>query len=137
MSTPPSDMKAYNKRLIADFRATGGRMTGPMEGRRLLVLTTTGARSGEPRTVVNGCRPYGDAYASIASNNGAPTPPWWLHNLRADPNATIEVGPEKLQVKARVAEGEERDRAARVIEYLAPQEAKAGRQIPVVLFEKA
>jgi deazaflavin-dependent oxidoreductase (nitroreductase family) len=137
MSSPPQDMRAFNEKLIADFRATGGRMTGQMEGRQLLLLTTKGARSGEPRTVVIGYRPLGDAYAGIASNNGAPKPPSWFHNLMADPNATVEVGPDKLQVTARVAEGDERDQAARVIEYLEQEQAKAGREIPVVLFEPA
>jgi deazaflavin-dependent oxidoreductase (nitroreductase family) len=132
----PQDMKAFNQKLIAEFRGSGGRLSGQMEGRQVLLLTTKGARSGEPRTVVIGYRPHGDAYAVIASNNGAPTPPAWYHNLMADPVATVEVGPEKFEVKARVAEGEEKEQAARHIEYLESQQEKAEREIPIVLLER-
>src|SRR5438105_6068230 len=92
----PQDMKAFNAKLIEEFRASAGKLSGPMEGRQLLLLTTTGAKSYTPRTVVVGYRPYGDRYAIIASNNGAPNAPHWFANLRANPVATIEVGPEKF-----------------------------------------
>ena len=133
----PQDMNAFNEKLIADFRATGGRMSGQMQGRQLMLLTTTGARTGRPRTVVIGYRPLRDAYAVIASNNGAPKPPAWFHNLMADPVGTVEVGAEKFQVKARVAQGEEKTEAASRIEYLEGQQAKAEREIPIVLLERA
>ena len=132
----PNDMRAFNEKLISDFRATGGRMTGQMEGRQLLLLTTTGAKSFAERTVVLGYRPYGDRYAVIASNNGAPSSPHWFANLKANPVATIEVGADKFQVKSRVAEGAERAEAAKLIEYLEPQQAKTGREIPVVILER-
>jgi deazaflavin-dependent oxidoreductase (nitroreductase family) len=130
------DMKAFNEKLIADFRATGGRMSGQMEGRQLLLLTTKGARTGEPRTVVMGYRPYGDGYAVIASNNAAPEPPRWYHNLMADPTATAEVGADKFRVRARVARAEERPELERRIEYLADQQAKTKRQISIIVLEK-
>lgn len=132
----PQDMRAFNEKLIAEFRSTGGRMGGQMEGRQLLLLTTRGARSGEPRTVVIGYRPHGTAYAVIASNNGAPSDPAWFHNLMAEPVATVEVGAEKFRARARVAEGEEREAAAKRIDYLGPQQAKTEREIPVVLLER-
>ena len=132
----PNDMRAFNEKLIGDFRATGGRMSGQMEGRQLLLLTTTGAKSFAERTVVVGYRPFGDSYAVIASNNGAPSSPHWFANLKANPVATAEVGADKFQVKARVAEGAERAEAAKLIEYLEQQQAKTGREIPVVILEK-
>ncbi|HKW60091.1 MAG TPA: nitroreductase/quinone reductase family protein [Candidatus Dormibacteraeota bacterium] len=132
----PQDMRAFNEKLIADFRVTGGQMSGEMAGRQLLLLTTTGSKSFAERTVVVGYRPYGDRYAIIASNNGAPSPPHWFANLKANPVATIEVGPEKFQVKARVAEGAERAEAARLIEYLESQQTKTGREIPIVVLER-
>jgi deazaflavin-dependent oxidoreductase (nitroreductase family) len=135
MSMPP-DMNAFNEKLIAEFRSTRGRLSGQMEGRQLLLLTTIGARTGQRRTVVLGYRPHAGGYAVIASNNGAPRPPAWFHNLMADPEAVVEVGPEKFRARARVAEGAERDEAASRIEYLGPQQAKAGRHIPVVLLER-
>jgi deazaflavin-dependent oxidoreductase (nitroreductase family) len=130
-------MKEFNDRLIEEFRATGGRLSGQMQGRQVLLLTTKGSRSGAQRTTVVGYRPYGDAYAIIASNNGAPKPPAWFHNLLAEPAATIEVGAEKFQVRARVARAEERPELTKLIEYLEPQQAKAGREIPIVVLERA
>jgi deazaflavin-dependent oxidoreductase (nitroreductase family) len=132
----PQDMKAFNEKLIQEFRATGGKMSGQMEGRQLLLLTTTGAKSFAERTVVIGYRPYGDRYAVIASNNGAPSSPHWLANLKANPVATVEVGAEKFQVKARVADGAERVEAAKLIDYLERQQALTSREIPVVVLER-
>src|SRR6478672_6043627 len=71
----PSDMRAFNKVVIAEHRANGGKLTGPMEGRTVLLLTTTGRRSGEPRTTVLGYGRHADRYVVIASNNGAPSDP--------------------------------------------------------------
>src|SRR6266446_4957474 len=88
----PADMKAFNAKLIEEFRAGNGHLSGPMAGRQLLLLTTTGARSGEQRTAVVGYRPYGDGLAIIASDNGAPRAPKWFANLTKDPVATVEVG---------------------------------------------
>ena len=133
---PPPDMKAFNEKLIAEFRANHGQLSGPMAGRQVLVLTTTGAKSFLPREVVIGYRPHGDSFAAIASNNGADRAPWWFHNLLANPVATVEVGPETLQVKARVAGPEERAELAKVIDYLERQQALTSREIPIVVFER-
>ncbi|TMC40634.1 MAG: nitroreductase family deazaflavin-dependent oxidoreductase [Chloroflexi bacterium] len=129
-------MKAYNQKLIAEFRASGGKLSGPMQGREPMLLTTKGAKSGEERTVVVGFRAYGDGYAVIASNNGAPKSPAWFHNLLADPTATVEVGPQKFKVRARVARPEERPELARRIDYLERQQALTKREIPIVVLEK-
>jgi deazaflavin-dependent oxidoreductase (nitroreductase family) len=131
----PADMKAFNQKLIEEFRATGGRLSGPMAGRQLLLLTTTGARSGERRTTVIGYRPDGDRYVVIASDNGAPAHPAWYLNLLKDPSATVEVGPEKLEVRARTAGPDERTRLAPLVEYLERQQQRTDREIPIVVLE--
>lgn len=132
----PSDINAFNEKLIAEFRANHGNLTGQMAGRQVLLLTTTGARSFMPRTVVIGYRPYGDKLAVIASANGAEKNPAWLHNLRANPVATVEVGPASYQVKAKVAAPEERPELAKVVEYLERQQALTRREIPIVVLER-
>src|SRR5215831_1052288 len=95
------EQKDFNHRIIEEFRANKGQLSGPMAGRQVLLLTTTGARSGEPRTTVIGYRKSGDVFVVIASANAAPANPAWYVNLLANPEATIEVGPEKLHVHAR------------------------------------
>jgi deazaflavin-dependent oxidoreductase (nitroreductase family) len=124
-----------NRQIIEEFRATKGQLSGRMAGRQLLLLTTTGARTGEPRTTVVGYRKSGDIFVVIASANGAATDPAWYINLLANPNATIEVGPEKVAVRARTAKGKERDKLAKVVEYLEPQQKLTSRKIPVVALE--
>lgn len=128
-------MKAYNRQFIEEFRANEGRLSGPMAGRQLLLLTTKGRNSGKPVTVVMGYRPSGAALVVIASNNGAPGDPHWYRNLEVDPQATVEVGDKKFQVRARTAEGEERVRMAALIDYLDRQQALTARRIPVVILE--
>jgi deazaflavin-dependent oxidoreductase (nitroreductase family) len=133
----PPDMKAFNAKLIADFRANHGQFTGDMAGRGLLILTTTGARSGEPHSVVLGYGRHGDGLLAIASNNGAPTAPAWYHNLLAKSTATIELaGPERFEVRATTAGPEQRDELARALPYLAQQQGLTTREIPIVFFER-
>ena len=132
----PADMKAFNAKLIEEFRTNDGRLSGPMAGRQLLLLTTTGARSGEQRTAVVGYRPYGDQLAIIASDNGAAEAPRWFANLKKDPIATVEVGSEKFKVRTRVATPDERPKIASLIEYLGPQQEKTSREIPIVILER-
>ena len=130
-------MKAFNAKLIEEFRANHGQLSGPMAGRQLLLLTTTGARSGEQRTAVVGYRPYGDDLAIIASDNGAARSPHWFANLQKDPLATVEVGNEKFKVRTRTATTDERPKIAKVIEYLGPQQERTSREIPIVILERA
>ena len=132
----PSDMKAYNENLIAEFRANKGQLSGQMAGRRLMLLTTTGRKSGQPRTTVIGYRQDGERYLAIASNNGKDTAPSWYFNLRANPAATAEVGPDKFEVRASFADREERKKLAPLIEYLPDQQALTRREIPIVIFER-
>jgi deazaflavin-dependent oxidoreductase (nitroreductase family) len=133
----PDDMKAFNTKLIDEFRANGGQLvSGPLAGTKPMLLTTIGAKSFAERTVVIGYRPYGDRYAVIASNNAAPYHPHWFHNLKANPVATVEVGPDKFSVKARVAEGAERGEVAKLIDYYERQQALTSREIPILILER-
>jgi deazaflavin-dependent oxidoreductase (nitroreductase family) len=133
----PTDMKAFNRAVIAEHRANAGKLSGPMAGRTVLLLTTTGARSGEPRTIVVGYGRVGEKYVVIASNNGAPTPPFWYLNLLANPVATVEVGAERFEVYASTAQPDERDELAKAVPYLAGQQKLTERQIPLVILERA
>ena len=132
----PPDMKEFNRKLIAEFRANLGKLSGQMAGSRLLLLTTKGRKTGDAKTVVIGYRPSGAAMVVIASNNGGPADPQWYRNLQADPHATVEVGDKKFDVRARTAEGEEREKLAKVVDYLEPQQQKTDRKIPVVALER-
>ena len=136
MAQPPPDINAFNQQLIAEFRANQGQLSGHMAGRRVLLLTTTGAKTFQPRTVVIGYRPYGERLAAIASANGAQKNPAWYHNLKANPVATIELGPETFQAKSRIAASQERAELAKVVEYYESQQALVSREIPFVVFER-
>src|ERR1700680_743561 len=132
----PSDMKAFNRALIAEHRANAGKLSGPMAGRRVLLLTTSGARSGQPRTTVLGYGRAGEKYIVIASNNGAPAHPAWYLNLVANPAATVEVGPEKCEVRANTARPGDRDELAKTVPYLESQQKLTSREIPLVILER-
>jgi deazaflavin-dependent oxidoreductase (nitroreductase family) len=133
----PTDMNAFNRKLIEEFRANRGQLSGPMAGRELMVLTTTGAKSGKERTTVIGYRRDGDGFLAIASGNGAVSHPAWYLNLQARPIATIEVGPEKFKVRTRTARPEERERLSRLVPYLEQQQTLTTREIPIVVFERS
>jgi deazaflavin-dependent oxidoreductase (nitroreductase family) len=130
-------MLAFNRQVIEEHRANGGRLSGPMAGRSLLLLTTTGARSGEPRTAVLGYGFDGERYVVLASNNAAAAHPHWYRNLAADPRVTVEVGGDRFEARARTATGEERTRLAALIPWFESQQARTSREIPVVALERA
>jgi deazaflavin-dependent oxidoreductase (nitroreductase family) len=104
------DANDFNSRLIEEYRATGGKVTGQFAGRPLLLLTTVGAKSGRSRTVPLAYTTDGDRLVLIASKGGAPTNPGWYHNLRAKPEVTVELGEETFRARATVTEGQERER---------------------------
>jgi deazaflavin-dependent oxidoreductase (nitroreductase family) len=127
----------FNQQVIEEFRANKGRVGGYFEGARLLLLTTTGARTGRPHTTPVGYLPDGgDRVLVIASAAGAPRHPAWFHNLLAHPRVTIESGAFTYEARAVVLQGEERDRAfARAVaadEGWAAYQEKTERVIPVV-----
>ncbi|MEU5532651.1 nitroreductase family deazaflavin-dependent oxidoreductase [Streptomyces sp. NPDC020362] len=129
---------AFNQKIIDEFRAHQGRLSGPFEGARLLLLTTTGARTGTPHTTPVGYLPDGgERVLVIASAGGSPRHPDWYRNLLAHPEATVESGVFTYRARAEVLAGEERDRAfARAVEadpgWQEYQEKTGGRIIPVV-----
>jgi deazaflavin-dependent oxidoreductase (nitroreductase family) len=127
----------YNRRVIEEFRANGGHVGGPYAGMPLLLLTTTGARSGRPHTTPLAYLVDGDALVVFGTKGGAPTNPDWFHNLRASPCATVEVGTETFAARARIAAGEERarlfGRQAEQRPQFAEYAARTSRQIPVVV----
>ena len=133
-------MNEFNRRIIEEFRANEGRVGGPFEGAPMLLLHTTGARSGAERVSPVVYQPDDGRWVVFASKGGAPTNPDWFHNLRARPDATIEVGTDTVPVVARVAEGDERERLwSRQKERMpgfADYEQKTTRQIPVVVLER-
>lgn len=127
----------FNQPVIEEFRANHGRVGGWFEGARLVLLTTTGARSGRPHTTPVGYYPDSDGrILVIASAAGAPQHPAWYHNLLANPRVTVETGVFTYEADATVLEGEERDRAfARAVEAdsgWAEYQARTTRVIPVV-----
>jgi deazaflavin-dependent oxidoreductase (nitroreductase family) len=134
-----SDMDDFNRAIIDEFRANDGKVGGPFEGAPVLLLTATGAKSGQQRTTPVMYLPDGDRMVIFASKGGAPNNPAWYHNLRANPAATVEVGTDKLDVEAVVTKGDERERLFREQAERYPQfadyETKTTRQIPVVALQ--
>lgn len=132
----------WNKNIIEEFRANEGRVGGRFEGRPILLLHHTGAKSGVERVNPLAYQPLDDgAVAVFASKGGAPTNPDWYYNVVANPKAKVEIGTDTLEVTARVADGEERDRIWERQKELMPgfaeYEQKTSRQIPVIVLERA
>jgi len=131
----------FNTRVIDEFRANGGKVGGPFEGAPLLLLHTTGAKTGQDRVSPVMYRKVDGGYAVFASKAGAPTNPDWYHNLVANPGVRAEIGSQTLPLTARIAGNEERDRLwnAQKTDYpgFAEYEEKTTRRIPVVILEAA
>jgi deazaflavin-dependent oxidoreductase (nitroreductase family) len=129
-------MSDFNRKVIDEFRANEGKVGGPFEGAPVLLLTSTGAKSGEQRTTPVVYQPDGERMVIFASKAGAPENPAWFHNLRANPTATVEVGADTVEVDALITDGDERERLFSKQKQLMPQfadyEQKTSRQIPVV-----
>lgn len=134
MSASPND---FNAQIIEEFRANEGRVGGMFEGSTLLLLHHVGARTGTNRINPLVYDRDGDRYVIFASKAGAPTNPDWYHNLKANPNVTIEVGTDTIGVVATEAAAEERDRLFRAQAERSPNfaeyQAKTDRAIPVMV----
>jgi deazaflavin-dependent oxidoreductase (nitroreductase family) len=121
------------------YRLTGGKVGGQIGKLPVLLLTTTGRKSGQPRTQPLAYTKAGDGYAVIASKGGAAQHPLWYLNLRANPLADVTVGREMRRVRARDARGQEREQLWRALADLYPgydrYAQKTSRQIPVVVLE--
>ncbi len=141
MTGPDPRFASFNSSLIEDFRAHDGRVsTGPFAGRRVLLLTTTGAKTGQPRLAPVVYSRDGDRLVIVASKGGAPVHPAWYLNLVANPTVTVEAGGETFSARATVVEGAERDRlyAQHAAEYpgFLEYQARTTRVIPVILLER-
>jgi deazaflavin-dependent oxidoreductase (nitroreductase family) len=134
------DMKQFNEGVIKDFRANGGKVGGQMEKIPLLLVTMKGAKSGRTITLPLAYSKDGNRFVVIASFAGAPHNPSWYHNLVAHPDITIELGGEKFQAKASVAQGAERDRLfkqqADQLPIFNEYQQKTTRRIPVIVIDR-
>src|SRR5947209_7932064 len=132
---------AFNQIIAEEFRANGGNVGGQFEGADLLLLTTTGAKSGQPRLSPLAYFRVDGKLLIVGSFAGADVNPGWVHNLRANPSAHIEVGNDSSDVTARELSGAERDDMFRRLIALAPvfaeYQAKSARTIPVFELQPA
>lgn len=135
-----TDFNDWNASIIAEFRANLGKVGGSFKGAPMVLIGTKGARTGQLRTNPLVYLADGDRIVVFASKAGAPKNPDWYHNLRANPEVTVEVGPETFQAKAVILEGEERERLyaeqARRFPNFAEYQAKTTRVIPVIALER-
>jgi deazaflavin-dependent oxidoreductase (nitroreductase family) len=138
MSSPDDDL--FGPEHVRVYRETAGQRGYHWRGTTILLLTTRGRSSGEPRTMPLIHRTDGDRWVVVASKGGAPEHPSWFQNLEAEPDATIEVLGEEIPVRATVAEGEERERLWRAMREVWPAydeyQQRTSRQIPVVILTR-
>ena len=134
------NINEFNNQLIAEFRANGGKVGGMFAGAPLLLLTTTGAKSGKERVSPLAYTTDNGNWVIIASKAGAPTHPDWFHNLKANPEVTVEVGTETIPAVASIPEDPERQRLYDQMSALMPNFAEyqrnTDRKIPVVVLER-
>ena len=135
-----SDPNDWNKQIIEEFRANDGKVGGHFEHLTLLLLHTTGAKSGLPRLNPLATVKDGDRYIIMASKGGAPDNPDWYYNLVANPQVRVEVGTEKFEALARVTEGSERQTLFEKMSTKYPQFAEyqqnTTRVIPVIILSR-
>jgi deazaflavin-dependent oxidoreductase (nitroreductase family) len=133
-------INAFNKGLIDEFRANGGKVTGQFAGADLLLLSTTGARSGQTRVSPLAYFRIDGKLIIIGSFAGAPVDPAWVHNLRANPRARVEVGTGAFDVTARELPAAERDALFEKVAAAAPgfaeYQSKTDRVIPLVELQR-
>ncbi len=129
----------FNSRIIDEFRANEGKVGPPFEGAPLLLLHSTGAKSGKERVSPMVFQKVDGGYAVFASKAGAPTNPDWYHNLTANPEASLELGTETVEVTAREVTGDDRhpiwDAQKEAMPGFADYETKTDRTIPVLVLE--
>ena len=134
-------MVLFGPEHVERYQATDGEEGHDWRGTIVLLLTTTGRKSGEPRTMPLIYQPDGDNYVIVASKGGWPNHPLWYLNLVSDPNVEVQVKGDRFKARARTAEGEERERLWKLMTATWPQydeyQAKTDREIPVVVLERA
>jgi deazaflavin-dependent oxidoreductase (nitroreductase family) len=135
-----SDLVDRNRAIIDEFRANAGKVGGPFAGRTLVLLHTTGAKSGQERINPVACLRDGDRLVVIASKAGAPTNPDWYHNLVAHPLVTVELGTETFRARAAIATEPERTRLYERMVAVSPTfdeyRHKTARVIPVIILTR-
>jgi deazaflavin-dependent oxidoreductase (nitroreductase family) len=135
-----ADVKDWNASIIAEFRANAGKVGGAFANAPMVLITTRGARTGTLRTNPLVCLPDGDRLVIFASKGGAPTNPDWYHNLRANPDVTVEFGSETFAARAVIVDVAEHERLfgeqARRFPAFAQYQAKTKRKIPVIVLER-
>jgi deazaflavin-dependent oxidoreductase (nitroreductase family) len=134
-------LTTFNAKVAEEFRANAGKVGGPFEGNELLLLTTIGAKSGQPRLSPLSCKRIDGKLFIVAGNGGADVHPSWVHNLRANPNARVELGTESFDVTARELPQAERDdlmpKLTADISAFAEYQARTSRVIPIFELEPA
>jgi len=135
-----SELNDFNQGVISEFRANQGKVGGQLANMPVLLLTMTGAKSGQTLTRPLVYTTDGDRLVVIASFAGAPNNPSWYHNLVANPEATVELGSDRFRVRAAVTAGEERqrlfNRQAAQMPIFAEYQKKTTRQIPVLVLTR-
>jgi len=135
-----TDYNEFNRKLIEEYRENGGKVSGMFAGAPLLLLTTTGARSGQPRVAPLAYTTDNDRLVVIASKGGAPTHPDWFYNVRSNPDVTVELGAEAFPARATILQGAERqrlfDQMAAQMPNFAEYQRNTTRQIPVIVLER-
>ncbi len=138
--TDKATLEAFNANIIDEFRSNAGKVGGPFEGATLVLLTTTGAKSGQPRLSPLAFLEIDGRTIIVGSKAGADTNPNWVHNLRANPRARVEVGTESYDVTARELLSEERDATYAKIAALSPvfanYQSQTSRVIPLFELER-
>jgi len=134
-------MSDFNQQIIEEFRANEGRVGGGFEGAPMILVHHRGAKTGTERVTPLVYQPVGDAFAVFGSKAGATTHPHWYLNLVANPETEVEVGADTIPVRARVAEGDERERIWAKQKELMPgfaeyEQTAGDREIPVILLER-
>jgi deazaflavin-dependent oxidoreductase (nitroreductase family) len=135
-----TERQQFNLKVIDEFRANGGKVGKPFEGMPMVLLTVTGAKSGNTYTTPLVYSKDGNRFVIIASMAGAPNNPDWYHNIKANPAVTLEIGTERFQAKATVTSGKERERLfnaqAAIMPVFNDYRKKTTRQIPVIALER-
>jgi deazaflavin-dependent oxidoreductase (nitroreductase family) len=138
--TSTNQFNEFNRNLIDEFRTNKGSVTGVFANAPLLLLTTTGAKSGKQHTTPVVYTRDGERIVIIASKGGAPSHPAWYHNLVANPEVTLELPDETFRARAHVASGDERTRLWEAQAALMPTfndyQEKTTREIPVIVLER-
>jgi deazaflavin-dependent oxidoreductase (nitroreductase family) len=142
MTTPAAgEISDFNTRIIEEFRANRGRVSGPLAGTPMILIHHIGAKSGIERVTPLACSPQGNGrFAIVAANGGSSAHPNWCYNLRANPSITVEVGTETFPVLAKELDGAARAELWPALVAESPSvgefQTRTARQIPVFMLTR-